>query len=144
MRKTFLTIAAAMMAAGFLMAGGFWLQVGNPEASPEARKANAVLTLKAAGCSDPAKAQITATALGTVNGQRRSVPVEVIKLSEPGMFAVAQQWPREGKWVIQFEGHSEGRVTTTLINSGPEGVDRLHAKMDMRAFKTAEVEDLLR
>ena len=144
MRRTVLTMtAAAMLAAGSLMAGGFWLQLGNPEASAEARKANAVVTIMAAGCSDPAKAEVKATAVGMVNGQRKSIPVEVTKLSHPGMFAIAQQWPKEGKWVIQLEGRSEGRVTSTLVTAGPDGVDRLHAKSEMRAFAPKEVESLL-
>jgi hypothetical protein len=144
MRKTVLTMtAAAMMAAGSLMAGGFWLQLGNPEASPEASKANAVVTMIAAGCSDPAKAEITATAIGTVEGKRKSIPLSVIKLSKPGMFAIAQQWPKEGNWVIQLEGRSDGHVTSTLVTAGPKGVDRLHAKSEMRAFALKEVESLL-
>jgi hypothetical protein len=135
--------AAAMMAAGSLMAGGFWLQVGNPEASAEARKANAVVTLIAAGCSDPAKAEVKATAIGMVDGKRKEIPLEVTKLSQPGMFAIAQQWPKEGKWVIQMEGRSDGRVTSTLLTATPQGVDRLHAKSEMRAFAPKEVESLL-
>ena len=41
--------AAALAAAGQLMAGGFWLELGNPEASAEARKANAVVTDQSRG-----------------------------------------------------------------------------------------------
>jgi hypothetical protein len=144
MRRTFLTMTvAAVMAAGSLMAGGFWLQLGNPEASTEAQKANAVVTIIAAGCSDPAKAEITATAIGTVDGKRKSIPLSVTKLSKPGMFAIAQQWPKEGKWVIQLEGKSDGRVTSTLVTASPQGVDRLHAKSEMRTFAPKEVESLL-
>ena len=51
--------------------GGFWLVLGNPEASAEARKVNAVVTIKATGCHDPAMARVTATAIGMVDGQRR-------------------------------------------------------------------------
>jgi hypothetical protein len=144
MRRTLLTLtAAAIMAAGSLMAGGFWLQLGNPEASTEAQKVNAVVTVIAAGCADPGKAQVTATAVGMVDGKRKTIPLEITKLSKPGMFAIAQQWPKEGKWVIQMEGRSDGRVTTTLVTASPQGVDRLHAKSEMRAFAPKEVESLL-
>jgi len=144
MRRTLLTMtAAAIMAAGTLMAGGFWLQLGNPEASAEARKANAVVTIIAAGCSDPAKAEVTATAIGMVDGKRKEIPLAVTKLSKPGMFAISQQWPKEGKWVIQMEGRGDGRITSTLMTAGPQGVDRLHAKSEMRAFAPKEVESLL-
>lgn len=137
--------AAAILAlAGQLLAGGFILQVGNPEASAEARKVHAVLTVKAAGCHDPAKATITATAIGTVNGQRREIPLKVEALSEPGMFAVAQQWPKEGRWVIQLVGHNEEMFTNTLVSAGPDGLDRLHAKAQMKAFSQGDVEAMLK
>ncbi len=64
MRKTFLLAALAAP----LFAGGFFLQLGNPEANPEARRLNAVLVIQAAGCHDPATAKVTATATGIVIG----------------------------------------------------------------------------
>src|SRR6185369_10830261 len=101
-RKTFIPGAAILALAGQLLAGGFYLQLGNPEASPEARKHNAVLTVLATGCHDPASAQLTATAIGIVNGERKSIPLTVNKLATPGMFALSQQWPKEGKWVLEL------------------------------------------
>ncbi|MBS1858494.1 MAG: hypothetical protein JST11_24205 [Acidobacteria bacterium] len=145
MRRTVLAISAAALAvAGQLMAGGFWLQAGNPEASAEARAMHAVVTLKAAGCHDPAQAKVTAVAVGVVNGERRTIPLEVKKLSVPGMFAIAQQWPKDGKWVIRLEGRSDEAVTSTLLAAGPEGVDRTHARSEMRVFAENEVDAMLR
>src|SRR4051794_13837864 len=122
MRKTMITLILAC--AGQLMAGGFYLQLGNPEANAEARKLGAVVVIKAAGCHDPASAKVTATAIGVVNGQRRTIPLEVKPLSGAGEFAVAQQWPKEGKWVIQLVGKNDEQFTNTLISAGPDGVDR--------------------
>jgi hypothetical protein len=145
MRKTIFTLTAAALAlAGQLFAGGFWLQLGNPEASAEARNLNAVLTIKATGCHDPATATLSATAIGSVNGERRTIPLEVKKLSEPGMFAITQQWPKTGRWVIQLTGRNGEQFTNTLVAAGPEGVDRLHAKADLHAFAPTEIEALLR
>ena len=49
------TIATLMLAcAGQMFAGGFWLQLGNPDANPVANKMGAVVTIKAVGCHDPA------------------------------------------------------------------------------------------
>jgi hypothetical protein len=141
MRKTIVTLILAC--AGQLLAGGFFLQLGNPEANPEARKLGAVVVIKAAGCHDPAKAQVTATAVGMVNGQRRTIPLEVKSLSGPGEFALAQQWPKEGKWVIQLVGKNDDMFTNTLISAGPDGVDRLHAKFNMKAFDRSDVEAML-
>ncbi len=136
--------AAALAIAGPLLAGGFWLQLGNPEASEEARQANAVFTIKAVGCHDPASAQVTATAIGMVNGQRRSIPLKLVALSEPGMFAVSQQWPKDGKWVIELTGRNGELFTNTLVSAGPQGVDRIHAKADMKKFGETEVDAMLR
>jgi hypothetical protein len=129
--------------AGQLLAGGFYLQLGNPEANPEARKLNAAVVIKAAGCADPAAARITATAIGVVKGERRSIPLEVKALGTPGEFALTQQWPNEGKWVIQLEGKSGEMFTNTLIGAGPDGVDRQHAKFNMKAFQKSDVEAML-
>src|SRR5690242_18621685 len=56
MRKTLFIGMLAL--AGQLLAGGFFLQLGNPEANTEAKAANAAILVKAAGCHDPATAEI--------------------------------------------------------------------------------------
>jgi hypothetical protein len=126
-----------------MFAGGFWLQLGNPEASADARKANAAIYIKAAGCHDPATAQIIATAVGTLDGHRQTIALKVTPLSEPGTFAIAQQWPKNGHWVIQLVGKNGEQFTNTLVNAGPEGVDRLHAKSDMKPFHASDVDTML-
>jgi hypothetical protein len=137
MRKTLLLAITAL--AGQLFAGGFYLQLGNPDANPEAQKTKAVLVIKATGCHDPARATLTATAIG----KNRRIPLTVTKLSEPGAFALTQQWPKDGKWVIELEGHNEEMYTTTLIAAGPDGLDRNHAKFEHRAFTKSEVASML-
>ena len=146
MRKTIVIatpLAAVLALAGQLFAGGFWLQLGNPEASAEARNLNAVVTIKAVGCHDPAAAKVTAVAIGTINGQRRTIPLELKPLSEPGAYALSQQWPKEGKWVIRLVGKNDEQFTNSLIAAGPAGLDRLHARADMKQFAQADVDALL-
>jgi hypothetical protein len=138
-----LRFVAPLALVGQLMAGGFYLQLGNPDASEEARKANAVLTVKATGCHDPASATLTATAVGMVNGKRQTIPLRVTKLSEIGMFALSQQWPKDGKWVIELVARNGEQFTNTLVSAGPGGIDRLHAKWDMKAFPPAALEAML-
>ena len=143
MRNTICTTIAAVALAGQLLAGGFYLSLGNPEASPEARKLNAVLTIKATGCHDPATAKIYATAIGMVNGQRREIPLKLEQLPSAGMFALTQQWPKEGRWVIQLVGKNDGMFTNSLIAAGPAGIDRFHDHASNKEFSTAEVDALL-
>ena len=141
MRKTLVMVLAL---AAEMYAGGFFLQLGNPDASPEARKLSAMVTVQAAGCHDPATAKVTATAIGVVNGQRRSVPLEVKGLSKPGMFAVVGQIPAEGKWVVELAGTNGEQFTNTLVATGPGGLDRVHAKFDMHKFAASDVDAMLR
>jgi hypothetical protein len=145
MRKTFAVTMAVMTlaCAGQLLAGGFYLQVGNPAANAEARKLGAAVVIKATGCHDPASAKVTATATGVVNGQRRTIPLEVKALRAEGEFAVTQQWPKEGKWVIQVVGTNAEQFTNTLIAAGPGGVDRTRVKFNMKAFETADIDTML-
>ncbi|HEY2013589.1 MAG TPA: hypothetical protein VGH38_08825 [Bryobacteraceae bacterium] len=147
MRNTVTAVAvpaAALLAlAGHLFAGGFWLQLGNPDASAEARKNNAVLTIKAVGCHDPATAQVTATAIGMVDGHRQSIPLKLTKLSETGIFALSQQWPKQGRWVIELVGRNPDQFTNTLVPANPDGVDRVHAKADIKQFGDRDVAAML-
>jgi len=135
--------AALLLLTGQLMAGGFWLTVGNPDANPEARRNNAVLVIQAAGCHDPAGAHVTATAIGTVDGRRQTIALKVIPLSEPGTFAVARQWPNAGRWVIRLVAKNGEQFTNTLVAAGPDGLDRLHPKLAMSPFTDADIDAML-
>jgi hypothetical protein len=127
-----------------LLAGGFYLLMGNPEASPEAKKLNAVVTIEATGCHDPALAKLTATAIGVVNGERREIPLNLEALSKPGMFALTRQWPKDGRWVIRVEATNGTQFTNSLVPIGPEGVDRNHRREDLKRFTAADVDTMLR
>ena len=44
------------------------------------------------------------------------------------MYAVTQQWPAGGRWVLQFVGTDHDRVTSTLVATGPGRIERQTAK----------------
>ncbi len=131
MRRTLGGFSAALAVVALsaqLQAGGFWLTLGNPDASGEARAMHAVATVKAFGCHNPADATITGIAIGVLDGKRQTIPLKLTRLREPGMYAVARQWPSEGRWVVQFTGRYNGAVASTLAPAGPNGVDRFQKK----------------
>jgi hypothetical protein len=78
-----------------------------------------------------------------VEGKRQTIELKVMKLSKAGEFALTQQWPKQGKWVIEITGKNPDQFTNTLVTAGPEGVDRLHAKFAMKPFTRSEVESML-
>jgi hypothetical protein len=140
-----LSASATLLAAATLplLAGGLFVMLGNPDASPEARSHNAVLTLKLAGCHEPEKASLSGSAISVIDGKRQTLPLKLIPLSEPGMYAVTHQWPEQGRWVLQFVATDHGRVTSTLVTAGPGGIDRQGAKMAMRQPAEEDIAALL-
>ncbi len=94
-------ISVAFLAAP-LFSGALLLQVADPETSPEAQAKHAVVMARMTACHSPEKTIVSATAEGVVGGQRKTLPLKVIKLSTPGMFAVAREWPSEGVWAVRM------------------------------------------
>ncbi len=128
MQTTMRLIAAAAILSIDAMAGGFWLTLGNPAASAEAQAAHAVVTVMPTGCHNPAEAKVTATAEGVVNGKRTSIPVKLTPLGKPGFYAIARQWPAEGKWALRVVGEYNGALTSALIPLKDASADRRAAK----------------
>jgi hypothetical protein len=90
------------MLAAPLFAGALVLQIGNPSANPEALARHAVLVARMSACRSPEKTTVTATAEGTVNGTRQTIPLKIVPLSTAGTFAVTREWPAEGTWVVRM------------------------------------------
>jgi hypothetical protein len=126
-----------------MMAGDLYVMLGNPGANPQARGQNAVLTLRLAGCGDPAKAEISAVAIGTLDGKRQSIPLKLTQLRDAGSYAVVRQWPAEGRWVLQFIAKEGPRLTSTLVAAGPNGIERNGARMAMRMPAEKDITELL-
>jgi hypothetical protein len=56
-------------------------------------------------CDSMATVQITGRAEGLVNGMRQSVPLNLLTIDpEEGIYAVQQEWPNDGQWVLQLNG----------------------------------------
>ena len=95
-------LAAITASAGTM----FRLEVGPPVAAGVNYKLkNAVMVTRALVCADFTGLRVNATAEGLVNGQRRSVSLQLMPVSDmPGVYAVLHQWPDEGKWIVHLTG----------------------------------------
>jgi hypothetical protein len=91
-----------LLAAVSLLAGALVVEIGNPRANPEALSKHAALVARTTACHSPEKTSMTATAEGILDGQRRSIPLELIPLSTPGTFAITHQWPSSGTWAVKI------------------------------------------
>ena len=146
MRKSITTLfatATCLALAVAAYAGGFFIVMGNPEASPEARARNAYVTVKMAGCHEPKKATVSGLAIGIVAGKRQTIDLKLTPLREPGMYAVARQWPVEGRWVLEFVAHDNERVTSAVVLAGAQGIEQQTAKYGMNPPAADDVTALL-
>ena len=99
-------IAAAGLAATAFAGTMFRLEVGPPVAAGVNYKLkNAVMVTRALVCADFTGLRVNGTAEGIVNGERRTVSLQLMPIGDaPGVYAVLQQWPAEGQWVVHLSG----------------------------------------
>ena len=135
---------AACAAAALVFAEGFAFSVGSPVASQDYRAKGAAFVFRTQGCAEPAKPQITGTAEGLVKGARQSVPLKVMAMTKAGVYAVYQNWPAEGAWVVSLKGTCADANAGAIIPIGPKGFIRESSKFFPRAATNAEIEASLK
>jgi hypothetical protein len=107
---------------------------------------NAIVVAHTTACHSPADTVITATAEGIVNGQRVSMPLHVIKLKEPGYFAVAKEWKGAGAWVVKMIATNpeyKNYATSIVVPADGGDASRARAKVFYHAPTAAEVDAVL-
>jgi len=137
------------------LAGGFQLSVETPSSSSDPQMKDAVLVARTYGCHQPADAKLSATAEGLVNGARKSVALELRSIGS-GVYAIKQQWPSEGTWVLALSGAYNGMTSSVLVELGPNGkvlpgtrldegaVKGVHSRSARRQWVAAEIDTALR
>ncbi len=157
---TFVTLASlgsAMLLAIALpaFAGGFQLSVETPNGSGDPKLKDVVLITRTYGCHQPADAKLSATAEGLINGNRKSVPLELRSIGS-GVYALKQQWPSEGTWVLALTGAYNGMTSSVMVELGPNGkvlagtrleegnLKGVHAKGARRAWVAEDIDSALR
>ena len=138
-----LGIASCVMAV-LALADGFTFTLGSPVAAEDFRAKGATFVFRTEGCAEPAKSQINGTAEGNVKGARRSVALKVAALSKPGVYAVYQNWPAEGEWVVNLKGTCGEANAGAVVPIGPKGFIRESSKFFPRPATDAEIETSLK
>jgi len=130
--------------AALALADGFTFNIGNPVASGDYRSKTALFVFRTEGCADPAKAQISGTAEGLIKGMRRSVPLNLAKLSQPGVYGVNKSWTADGAWVVSLSGTCDHASAGAIIPIGPGGFIRDSSKLLPHSPTNAEIEASLK
>ena len=151
-----LTSLAVMLAIqGLALAGGFQLSIETPTGAADPQLKDVVLVARTYGCHQPADAKLTATAEGLLNGQRKSMPLELRSIGS-GVYAIKQQWPSEGAWVLTLTGAYNGMTSSVLVELGPNGrvlpgtrieegsLNGVHAKGARRQWIASDIDAALK
>jgi hypothetical protein len=138
-------IGIAACALGMAAAAdGFTFTIGSPVAAQDYQAKGAAFVFRTEGCAEPAASHIGGTAEGLVSGGRRSVPLKVIAMSRPGVYAVPQNWPGEGDWVVILNGTCAAASAGAIVPIGPRGFIRESSKFFRRPPTNPEIETALR
>ncbi len=122
----------------------FAFTIGSPVAAQDFRTKGAAFVFRADNCADLTKVQVSASAEGLLKGERKSVALQVMTSSKPGVYAVFQNWPSEGTWLVNIKGTCAEGAAGALIPIGPKGFVRESAKFFDRPAKDSEVESSLK
>jgi hypothetical protein len=123
-------------------AGGFQLEVEAVGSSTDPQLKGAVLIVRTYGCRIPRDAKLVGTAEGLVKGQRQSLPIRFTPTST-GVYAIKQQWPTEGVWVLAITGYYGGITSSALVEMEPESKSP-RVQIVQRKLHPDEIETALR
>ena len=112
------TLTFLFVGTGATPLGGFHLRA---DYSPND---DAAFTVRATGCHEPAKASVSGTAEGIVDGKRVSKKL-ALKSTGKGVYDVMWDGSSEGTWVLAISGSYLGRDASLLVNVQPDGTVRL-------------------
>jgi hypothetical protein len=136
-------LLATWAVGAFAVADGFTFAIGSPVASQDFQAKAAAFVFRTEGCAAPAASQVGGTAEGLVKGARRSMPLNVIAMSKPGVYAVYQSWPAEGDWVVTLKGTCATATAGAIVPIGPKGFLRESSKFLTRPATSTEVDAAL-
>ncbi|HSD66534.1 MAG TPA: hypothetical protein VLF95_07525 [Vicinamibacteria bacterium] len=122
MRKTPVAVALVVL-SGLAHAASAGGQQVVAEAGGDGRS----VVVRTYRCGTPASLSLVGTAEGVVGGKRRTIPLEIARAAEPGVFEVARQWPAEGRWALVFTV-AGGHAVSTLVTLEPGAAVRIAAQ----------------
>jgi hypothetical protein len=133
------TLSAASLP---LIAGGFYLEFGNPSANSDPKVKNAVAMVRTVGCNQPERATLEAVAMRISNGKRESIRLTAVSMGG-GSWYINREFPTEGNWVIAFVAKKDDLVTSALLPVTAKGGQRSSVKWFRGQFTDQELEQML-
>jgi hypothetical protein len=102
--------------------GQAWVSIEVPADPHDTGAREAFLYVHAFNRGEPGSYPLSGTAEGIVNGERRTLTLQFLSTSRPGVRAVRKTWPDDGIWTLVITmRESPADQATALVEIGPDG-----------------------
>lgn len=122
LKRALVVAAVSFLAAGAAVAGPPWIAVEYPVNPHDPLTRDAFMTVRTYHHGDQVGHELVGTAEGLVDGQRRSMRLDIRRLPQPGAYVVRWSKPASGNWVLVVSSRHEGKHMATAVvtvdNSG--------------------------
>jgi hypothetical protein len=122
LRSTLGLAAVSLIAVGVAVAGPPWISIEYPVNPHDPVARGAFMTVRTYHHGDLIGYNLTGTAEGLINGQRRSQPLDIRRMNQPGTYAVRWQKPAGGSWALVVTSSRDGEhAATAIVTVGEDG-----------------------
>ena len=97
-----------------------WISIEVPPNPHDRETRDAFLVVHTYHHGRDAAFEVKGKAEGLVNGERRSLELELRRTARPGVYALDKQWPGEGAWVLVISTAGSGEASA-LVELGMDG-----------------------
>ncbi len=115
LRKLGLITALTLVASAIAIAGPPWIAIEYPANPHDPGTHGALLTVRTYHHSELMSYQLSGTAEGIVNGRRQTMPLDIRRLTQAGMYAVRFQKPAQGNWVLVITSSQDGAFAASAL-----------------------------
>ncbi len=117
LRKLGLISGLTLIVSTIAIAGPPWIAIEYPVNPHDPATRGALLTVRTYHHGDLMSYEVTGTAEGIIDGRRQTVPLDVRRLTQAGMYAVRWQKPAQGTWMLVITAKQNGSHAATALVS---------------------------
>jgi hypothetical protein len=117
LRKLGLVAGLTLAVSTLAIAGPPWIAIEYPANPHDPGTRGALLTVRTYHHGDLMSYEVTGTAEGIVDGRRQTMPLDIRRLSQTGMYAVRWQKPAQGTWMLVITSKQNGSHAATALVS---------------------------
>lgn len=123
-RPAVLAAALLLTLASAALAGPPWLSIELPANPYDRLTRGAIALVRTYHHGVPMQIQARGTAEGLVDGERVTLPLELVSTSAAGVYALRGEIPDDGSWVLVVRAGDEDYLVTAIVDLGPGGAVR--------------------